>query len=188
MFLSLGDDGPATAIRFCRFFANVDFDGVEERGKRVEISERHGDFLIGLDPAQRNLQINPEWGLIVTRRGSYTFVKTAETTIRIIIPSIAYGRIQMKIVRLEFALDLRSKFARTASPEGFLSDFMLFREGQIGPVDPINRGRIFQCCRRHEGDIPRRECSGHLQIGRASCRERVCQYVYISVVAGSLKK
>src|SRR3546814_18006854 len=26
------------------------------------------------------------------------------------------------------------------------------------------------------------------QLGRASCRERVCQYVYISVVAGSLKK
>src|SRR3546814_18685901 len=26
------------------------------------------------------------------------------------------------------------------------------------------------------------------EIGRASCRERVCQYVLISVVAGSLKK
>src|SRR3546814_12941103 len=26
------------------------------------------------------------------------------------------------------------------------------------------------------------------EIGRASCRERVCQYVYISVVAGALKK
>src|SRR3546814_17183108 len=26
------------------------------------------------------------------------------------------------------------------------------------------------------------------QIGRASCRERVCQYVWISVVAASLKK
>src|SRR3546814_17582433 len=26
------------------------------------------------------------------------------------------------------------------------------------------------------------------EIGRASCRERVCQYVEISVVAGSLKK
>src|SRR3546814_13395442 len=26
------------------------------------------------------------------------------------------------------------------------------------------------------------------QIGRASCRERECQYVYISVVGGSLKK
>src|SRR3546814_3198121 len=28
----------------------------------------------------------------------------------------------------------------------------------------------------------------HLEIGRASCRERVCQYVLISVVAVSLKK
>src|SRR3546814_15074728 len=28
----------------------------------------------------------------------------------------------------------------------------------------------------------------HSEIGRASCRERVCQYVYISVVALSLKK
>src|SRR3546814_12026004 len=27
-----------------------------------------------------------------------------------------------------------------------------------------------------------------IQIGRASCRERVCQYVSISVVAGSFKK
>src|SRR3546814_15533447 len=26
------------------------------------------------------------------------------------------------------------------------------------------------------------------EIGRASCRERVCQYVYISVVSGALKK
>src|SRR3546814_20266630 len=95
MFLSLGDDGPATAIRFCRFFANVDFDGVEERGKRVEISERHGDFLIGLDPAQRNLQINPEWGLIVTRRGRYTFVTTDATTNRYIHPRIASARKQV---------------------------------------------------------------------------------------------
>src|SRR3546814_17178901 len=28
----------------------------------------------------------------------------------------------------------------------------------------------------------------NLSLGRASCRERVCQYVYISVVAVSLKK
>src|SRR3546814_19214609 len=27
-----------------------------------------------------------------------------------------------------------------------------------------------------------------IQIGRASCRERVCQYLYIHVVDGSLKK
>src|SRR6056297_3672808 len=31
-------------------------------------------------------------------------------------------------------------------------------------------------------------CRLLLEIGRASCRERVCQYVYISVDAGSLKK
>src|SRR3546814_19090479 len=30
-------------------------------------------------------------------------------------------------------------------------------------------------------------CTIHLQIGRASCRERVCPYVLISVVAVSLK-
>src|SRR3546814_18221797 len=29
---------------------------------------------------------------------------------------------------------------------------------------------------------------GHVEIGRASCRERVCQYVSIQVVAASLKK
>src|SRR3546814_16678067 len=29
---------------------------------------------------------------------------------------------------------------------------------------------------------------GDVEIGRASSRERVCQYVYISVVGGSLKK
>src|SRR3546814_11023672 len=33
-----------------------------------------------------------------------------------------------------------------------------------------------------------RKVAGKLEIGRASCRERVCQYVYISVVAGSLTK
>src|SRR3546814_18643226 len=32
------------------------------------------------------------------------------------------------------------------------------------------------------------QVGGFVQIGRASCRERVCQYVYISVVAGSFQK
>src|SRR3546814_11100423 len=36
---------------------------------------------------------------------------------------------------------------------------------------------------RHE-----RRAENALDIGRASCRERVCQYVYISVIALSLKK
>src|SRR3546814_11130424 len=36
------------------------------------------------------------------------------------------------------------------------------------------------------GDLNSRR--GQVKIGRASCRERVCQSVWISVVAGSLKK
>src|SRR3546814_20980752 len=32
---------------------------------------------------------------------------------------------------------------------------------------------------------PGRQRGGGAEIGRASCRERVCQYVWISVVAGS---
>src|SRR3546814_13021801 len=35
---------------------------------------------------------------------------------------------------------------------------------------------------------PQPALHGRQQIGRASCRERVCQYVYISLVAVSLKK
>src|SRR3546814_12562751 len=35
---------------------------------------------------------------------------------------------------------------------------------------------------------PAQQCRPDGQIGRASCRERVCQYVYIPVVAVSLKK
>src|SRR3546814_7942761 len=37
-------------------------------------------------------------------------------------------------------------------------------------------------------DSPGRTFNYALQIGRASCRERMCQYVSISVVAVSLKK
>src|SRR3546814_11644603 len=32
------------------------------------------------------------------------------------------------------------------------------------------------------------DAAAGIEIGRASCRERVCQYVWISVVAGTLKK
>src|SRR3546814_18855456 len=48
-----------------------------------------------------------------------------------------------------------------------------------------------QCSRdgyRHDHLLGEVEAPRCLQIGRASCRERVCQYVSISVVAGSLKK
>src|SRR3546814_11586487 len=41
--------------------------------------------------------------------------------------------------------------------------------------------------RTTEGGLDAAGLHNHLEIGRASCRERVCQYVYISVVAGPLK-
>src|SRR3546814_11219137 len=40
----------------------------------------------------------------------------------------------------------------------------------------------------HHAAIRAANASGEWEIGRASCRERVCQYVYISVVAVSFKK
>src|SRR3546814_14221618 len=56
------------------------------------------------------------------------------------------------------------KAQRPEAPEDLVSQFPLIREAT----------RAF--------NVP---C---IEIGRASCRERVCQYVYVSVVAVSLKK
>src|SRR3546814_14552265 len=44
-----------------------------------------------------------------------------------------------------------------------------------------------QCAQMPDGALPAGRAHGD-EIGRASCRERVCQYVYISVVAVALKK
>src|SRR3546814_15166015 len=65
------------------------------------------------------------------------------------------------------------------------------REGdtQAGGTDLLDVvGRI--AFRRHLGDAVKGsfEVIEAQEIGRASCRERVCQYVSISVVAVSLKK
>src|SRR3546814_11343247 len=55
----------------------------------------------------------------------------------------------------------------------------LLAEARTDPaVDPAGRGEF-----DHVGAAPDLE-----QSGRASCRERVCQYVYISVVAVSFQK
>src|SRR3546814_12915177 len=54
----------------------------------------------------------------------------------------------------------------------------------ISPA-PFRRFRRFGTVDHKDGST-RRDLSRRAQIGRASCRERVCQYVYISVVACSL--
>src|SRR3546814_12849140 len=48
---------------------------------------------------------------------------------------------------------------------------------------PINEDKTWDYANRYS-----LRTAGIDEIGRASCRERVCQYVYISVVAVSLKK
>src|SRR3546814_14533209 len=57
-------------------------------------------------------------------------------------------------------------------------------------VRPL-RGRVRgpgRACYPQDGGIGSGKQPADRQIGRASCRERVCQYVEISVVAVSLKK
>src|SRR3546814_19873313 len=49
----------------------------------------------------------------------------------------------------------------------------------------FNSGSFVTVDRSYEDWLPSFNLN---QIGRASCRERVCQYVYISVVAVTLKK
>src|SRR3546814_12149415 len=53
--------------------------------------------------------------------------------------------------------------------------------GAASDVEQTNR-------RTESGGIEQRALDDSLAIGRASCRERECQYVEISVVAGPLKK
>src|SRR3546814_15530503 len=57
-------------------------------------------------------------------------------------------------------------------------------DGGLGHAQPPFRSSRLIGAERQ----PTSDCRQSLQIGRASCRERVCQYVKISVVAVSLKK
>src|SRR3546814_16749937 len=65
----------------------------------------------------------------------------------------------------------------------------LARHGALKGIerDPLTPPRVRLLCRvaRFGARVPQQPA---YEIGRASCRERVCQYVVISVVAVSLKK
>src|SRR3546814_15498127 len=60
--------------------------------------------------------------------------------------------------------------------------FELFREWRAGLEHRLRSGELHPAVESHLAKYRK------LEIGRASCRERVCQYVWISVVAGSFKK
>src|SRR3546814_13296553 len=61
----------------------------------------------------------------------------------------------------------------------------VLRDNGIRAPSSCESGTCGSCrTRLIEGDVEHRD----MEIGRASCRERVCQYVWNSVVAVSLKK
>src|SRR3546814_18742948 len=64
----------------------------------------------------------------------------------------------------------------------------LFNEDEVRVTEsqPLSRG--CRCTIEHIRDVMARVQESDRKIGRASCRESVCQYFYISVVAESLKK
>src|SRR3546814_16700690 len=57
--------------------------------------------------------------------------------------------------------------------------------GSVGICRTVN---LLECGCQPLAVFPGHEVHGVTQLGRASCRERVCQYVSISVVAVSLQK
>src|SRR3546814_17004425 len=61
-------------------------------------------------------------------------------------------------------------------------------EAFAGHVDIVAVEHAMNKARRHIGCREVSRIFHYLEIGRASCRERVCQYVSITVVADSLKK
>src|SRR3546814_14673973 len=61
--------------------------------------------------------------------------------------------------------------------------------GRYGPIHPHHPGRHQRARGRHHiGTYQSSTWLSASEIGRATCRERLCQYVEISVVAGTLKK
>src|SRR3546814_1065229 len=86
--------------------------------------------------------------------------------------------------------DLRSSAEPGSQPDGcdHHDQTRYDARGVMGTAGLEGKHRLHQgVAREANQDRPDSLCARH-QIGRASCRERVCQYVEISVVAVSLKK
>src|SRR3546814_12942076 len=87
--------------------------------------------------------------------------------------------------------DLRSMTERLTGSRSLmmlqLIDIVLvYGERKYGECERNNGSQLNEQCDQYgvnRGAVPRRDCER--KIGRASCRERVCKYVEISVVAVS---
>src|SRR3546814_16454682 len=87
--------------------------------------------------------------------------------------------------------DVTSHFdAVTATIDGFtLSRYVgFFAVASAAVIESAYKDIVLDFAERTHPTFSSYFASRHEQIGRASCRERVCQYVWISVVALSLKK
>src|SRR3546814_12543261 len=83
---------------------------------------------------------------------------------------------------IDLAADIVARFTAEALPRGFYDDWLTVADEE-GKHYLLLAERLAALGFAY-GDLP-----AHAgQIGRASCRERVCQYGEISVVAVSLKK
>src|SRR3546814_18824434 len=72
---------------------------------------------------------------------------------------------------------------------GILRDLQVERRERAGLVALVDLGQAAAHRRRDaKGRVAHAQRLEEIEIGRASCRERVCPYVSISVVAVSLKK
>src|SRR3546814_12305548 len=81
--------------------------------------------------------------------------------------------------------EILSALVRFPGTFGGGADAALFRRGGANLVVEHRAGEGLDAVPVHARNF---RTDDGLEIGRASCRERVCQYVYISVVAVSLKK
>src|SRR3546814_19904158 len=104
---------------------------------------------------------------------------------------------QVSSLLFVFFFSSRGRHTRCALVTGVQTCALPIWPASDGAVHPFRRDRLVgregpaaqgHRHRRLRGGARRASAGCVRQIGRASCRERVCQYVWISVVAVSLKK
>src|SRR3546814_11279402 len=89
-----------------------------------------------------------------------------------------------------FSSDLSRRMFEVGGEEVTITamEYDLLTTFLANPNRVLSRAQLLLRTRNREWEPFDRSIDIRIEIGRASCRERVCQYVSISVVAASLKK